>query len=63
MDYLLITSDESANYTLNIFLNKAEQSSLMIKSNNLGSHNLYFEESGEYKLEIEIEEIPGISYK
>jgi hypothetical protein len=57
MDYLLVTSETSKNYTLDIKLNNIPKATLNITSNILDTYTLYFEETGTPRLRCSIPEL------
>lgn len=63
IEYLLITSDSSKEYTLNLKVDKQNQIQLAVKSENAGQENLYFEEKGAYSVTCSILELGNVSYK
>lgn len=61
MKYLLVAK-ESGTYTMSIRLNDVEKDRITITSNSdIGSYNLYFEQAGNYTLDVEVVEI-GYTY-
>lgn len=57
ISYLFVSSEEdNDDYTLEFIIDNKTQDQLTIKANVLGSHNLYFENSGAYSLTVQVVE-------
>lgn len=60
MDYLLASTEENKNYTLNIKIDATEKPPLTITTNVLNTYTLYFEAKGTYTITVSIVELGGL---